>query len=107
MSSKGTRIPADAADVNLSTTARTQTIAAGNALPKREGGRCDMDAGLYSRIKEYNTALALIREMRSSGIVTDEDYAIICLSLAEKYGISLCSIFAGIDLITARTDGNI
>ena len=66
-----------------------------------------MDGKLYSRIKEYNTALALIREMRSSGIVTDEDYAIICLSLEEKYGISLCSIFAGIDLITARTDGNI
>ena len=66
-----------------------------------------MNGALYSRIKEYNTALALIREMRSSGIITDEDYAIICLSLAEKYGISLCSIFAGIDLITARTDGNI
>ncbi len=66
-----------------------------------------MDGILYSRIKEYSTALALIKEIRSGGVITDEDYAIICLSLAEKYGISSCSIFAGIDLISARTDGNI
>ena len=66
-----------------------------------------MDSVLYSRIKEYNTALALIKEMRSGGVITDEDYAIICLSLAKKYGISSCSIFAGIDLISARADGNI
>lgn len=69
--------------------------------------QCDMDIGLYGRIKEYNTALAVTREMRSTGIITDEDFGIICLSLAEKYGLSSCSIFAGIDLITARTDGNI
>lgn len=62
-----------------------------------------MDAGLYGRIKEYNTALAVIREMLSAWIITDEDFTV----LAEKYGLSSCSIFAEIDLITARTDGNI
>lgn len=66
-----------------------------------------MNIGLYGRIKEYNTVLAVIREMRSAGIITDKDFGIICLSLAKKNGLSSCSIFAGIDLITAQTDGNI
>ena len=65
-----------------------------------------MDSGLYSRIKEYHIALALIKEMRSGDIINDKDYTIICLSLAEKYGISSCSIFAEIDLISAAADAN-
>ena len=65
-----------------------------------------MDSGLYNKIKEYNTALALIKEMRSGGVIDDKDYTIICLSLAEKYGISSCSIFAEIDLISAAADAN-
>ncbi len=66
-----------------------------------------MDIDLYGRIKEYNTAIAVIREMLSEGIITDKDFGIICTVLAGEYGLSSCSIFAGIDLITARTDGNI
>lgn len=66
-----------------------------------------MNIGLYGRIKEYNTVLAVIREMRSAGVITDKDFGIICLSLAKKYGLSSCSIFAGMDLITAQADGNI
>jgi hypothetical protein len=92
---------------SLPTTARMQTTAAGSVLLRRDGQRCNMDGKLYSRIKEYNTVLAVIREMGLAGITTDKDFGIICLSLAEKYGLSSCSIFAGIDLITARTDGNI
>ena len=65
-----------------------------------------MDSDLYSRIKEYHIALALIKEMRSGDIIDDKDYTIICLSLAEKYGISSCSIFAEIDLISAAADAN-
>ena len=107
MSSKGTRISADAAGVNLPTTVRTRTTVAGSVSPRRDGRRCNMDGVLYGKIKEYNTALALIKEMRSGGVIDPEDYAIICLSLAKKYGISSCSIFAEIDLISARTDGNI
>lgn len=66
-----------------------------------------MDIGLYGRIKEYNTVLAVIREMGSAGIITDKDFGIICTVLAEEYSLSSCSIFAGMDLITAQTDGNI
>lgn len=81
--------------------------AVGNVSPRQGERQCDMDIGLYGRIKEYNTVLAVIREMRSAGIITDKDFGIICTVLAEEYGLSSCSIFAGIDLITARTDGNI
>ena len=65
-----------------------------------------MGSGLYNRIKEYSIALAVIKEMRSGGVIDDKDYTIICLSLAEKYGISSCSIFAEIDLISAAADAN-
>ena len=69
-----------------------------------EGG-VDMDVKLYKRIKEYNTAIAVVKEMLGSGIITDRDFGVICTVLAEKYGLSLCSIFAEIDLINARTYG--
>ena len=65
-----------------------------------------MDSGLYSRIKEYHIALALIKELRSGGVIDDKDYAIICTVLAQKYGISSCSIFAEIDLISAAGNAN-
>ena len=65
-----------------------------------------MESGLYSRIKEYHIALALIKELRSGEVIDDKDYVIICLSLAEKYGISSCSIFAEIDLISAAGNAN-
>ena len=65
-----------------------------------------MDSGLYRRIKEYHIALALIKELRSGGVIDDKDYAIICTVLAKKYGISSCSIFAEIDLKTAKNGAN-
>mgnify|MGYP004460430543 CR=1 FL=1 len=101
------RTPAAAAARNSQTTVKQQTTAAGRVSQSRDERRYEMDSGLYSRIKEYNTALAVIKEMRSAGIISEKDFGILCLSLAEKFGISSCSIFAGIDLITARTDGNI
>lgn len=84
-----------------------RNIATVSVSPKRDERRCEMDIGLYSRIKEYNTALAVIKEMLSGKVITDGDYTIICTILAEKYGMSSCSIFAGIDLINTSTDGNI
>ena len=66
-----------------------------------------MDNKLYIKIKEYNTSLSVIKEMLSSGVIADKDFGIICLNLAKEYGISLCSIFAGIDLISVQDDGNI
>lgn len=59
-----------------------------------------MDEGLYNRIRDYKTALAVIREMLSEGIISQEDFSITCTVLAEKYGLRSSTIFAEIDLIT-------
>ncbi len=66
-----------------------------------------MDEGLYKNVREYKTALALIREMRSAGIISIADYGILCTVLAEKYGLKSSTIFAEFDLISGCTDGNI
>ena len=95
------------AAVNFSIIVRMQIIAAVSVLLCQGRRRCDMDNGFSSRIKEYSTSLSVIKEMLSSELIADKDYGIICLNLAEEYSISLCSIFAGIDLISAQTDGNI
>ena len=66
-----------------------------------------MDKQLYEKVKDYKTALVVIKEMRSSGIITDKDYTIICTVLAKKYGLKSSSIFAEIDLISCADNGNI
>lgn len=66
-----------------------------------------MDEGLYKNVREYKTALVLMREMLSAGIITVTDYGILCTVLAEKYGLKSSTIFAEIDLISGCTDGNI
>lgn len=66
-----------------------------------------MDEGLYKNVREYKTALVLMREMLSAGIITVSDYDILCTVLAEKYGLKSSTIFAEIDLISGCTDGNI
>lgn len=66
-----------------------------------------MDEGLYKNVREYKTALVLMREMLSAGIITVADYDILCTVLAEKYGLKSSTIFAEIDLISGCTDGNI
>ncbi len=66
-----------------------------------------MDEGLYKNVREYKTALLLMREMLSAGIITVADYDILCTVLAEKYGLKSSTIFAEIDLISGCTDGNI
>ena len=41
----------------------------------------------------YQTAMALARSMCSKGIISAKEYAKIDTIIAEKYGISSCSIF--------------
>ena len=45
------------------------------------------------RLFAYQTAMALARSMRSKGLISAKDYAKIDTMIAEKYGISSCSIF--------------
>ena len=48
---------------------------------------------LNSRLLRYRTSTAVFRSMAENGILTEADYQQCCDILAEKYGISLCSIF--------------
>ena len=48
---------------------------------------------LNSRLLRYRTSTAVFRSMAQNGILTEADYQKCCDILAEKYGISLCSIF--------------
>ena len=55
-----------------------------------------MDNHLYERVKDYKIAVSVAREMLSTGIISEEDFGIICTVLAEKFGVKLSSIFAEI-----------
>lgn len=43
--------------------------------------------------EEYQMAMALARSMRSKGLISAKEYAKIDTIIANKYGISSCSIF--------------
>lgn len=45
------------------------------------------------RLLAYQMAMALARSMRSKGLISAKEYAKIDTIIAEKYGISSCSIF--------------
>ena len=47
----------------------------------------------------YQTALALMRNMVAKGILSPEDLPAVSGTLAQKYGLSLCSIFLDSDLL--------
>ena len=49
--------------------------------------------GIQSRLLRYRTSTSMFRSMAENGILTEADYQKCCDILAEKYGISLCSIF--------------
>ena len=48
---------------------------------------------LQVRLLRYRTSTTVFRSMVKKGILTEADYQKYCDILAEKYGISLCSIF--------------
>lgn len=65
-----------------------------------------MDKQLYERVKDYRIALAVVREMLTAGVITENDYGIICTVLAEEYGLKSSTIFSEIDLIYGKNDAN-
>ena len=69
---------------------KTENIAAGIAMPPSEGKPPDP---LYVRLLRFHTSIAALQRMIKSGILTDSDFQKSCDILAEKYGLSLCSIF--------------
>ena len=59
-----------------------------------------------TRLENYLASMLQAKRMLSMGIITPEDYAIIDTMQREKYGISSCSLYRGIDLIYDGFRGN-
>lgn len=59
-----------------------------------------------TRLEQYLTSMLQMKKMLSMGILTPDDYAQMDTILAEKYGISSCSLYRGIDLIYRGFRGN-
>ena len=69
---------------------RTVNTAVGTVTQMPEEKQPD---DLNSRLLRYRTSTAVFRSMAENGILTEADYQKCCDILAEKYSISLCSIF--------------
>ena len=59
-----------------------------------------------ARLERYLASMLQAKRMLSMGILTPEDYAIIDTMQGEKFGISSCSLYRGIDLIYSGFRGN-
>ena len=66
-----------------------------------------MNKELAEKIVAYRTAMAVVAEMLSKGIITAEDYGVIDTKMAEKYGLKSSTIFRANDLINTEIAGNI
>ena len=60
----------------------------------------------FASILGYKSAMAQARLMLSKGIISEDEYAIIDTMMAEKYGLSSCSVFREINLIYSSISGN-
>ena len=69
---------------------RTANTAAVSAMPKQEENQRD---SYDDRLKRFRTSSSVFRTMMKNGILSEEDYRKSYDILAEKYGLSLCSIF--------------
>jgi hypothetical protein len=59
-----------------------------------------------SRLERYLASMIQVKRMLSKGIISPTDYVVIDTILANKYGISSCSVYRGIDLIYQDLRGN-
>ena len=64
-----------------------------------------MDDGYRANLESYLTSMLQAKKMLSQGILTPEDYAKIDTIIAEKYRISSCSLYRGVDLIYSGFNG--
>ncbi len=66
-----------------------------------------MNKEYFSAVCGYKSAMAQARLMLFKGILTDSEYTEIDTMMAEKYGLSSCSIFRDNALLYRENDGNI
>ena len=58
------------------------------------------------RLESYLASMLQAKQMMSMGILTSDDYTAIDTIMTEKYGISSCSLYRGIDLLYDGFRGN-
>ena len=70
----------------------TETVNTATGIATPQSAEKPLD-DLRTRLLRYHTSITVFRSMVKNGILTEADYRKCCGILAEKYGISLCSIF--------------
>ncbi|AQW61961.1 hypothetical protein B1779_01355 [Dehalococcoides mccartyi] len=65
-----------------------------------------MNKEYFDRICGYKSAMAQARLMLVKGILTESEYLEIDTIMAEKYGLSSCSLFRDNNLLYKENDGN-
>ena len=58
------------------------------------------------RLEQYLMSLIQIKQWRDDELVSSKEYAKIDTILTEKYGLSSCNIYRGIDLLYGEVRGN-
>lgn len=53
----------------------------------------------YEAILRYKSAMAVFKSWHANGVISDDDLQAIDTILAQKYGLSSCSIFLEKDLL--------
>ena len=72
---------------------QTENIVHKSAITKQPEPILTKKADNEESLFNYESTMAMVRKMRSVGIITDKDYYKIDRIIAKKYGISLCSIY--------------
>ena len=95
-------------DILLPTEINTESTALMPAISQTasEGSVAVMNDAYRERLEQYLASMLQAKQMLSMGILTLEDYATIDTIMAEKYGISSCSLYRGIDLLYGEFRGN-
>ena len=103
-----TRLPAHiVAGSSRATGIQTGNTAPVSVLPTPDGKAAVlMDADFMERIAAYRTSMSLAESMLAGGIITAKDYGKIDRIIANKYGLSLGSIWCRKPLIQAGFRGN-
>ena len=67
-----------------------------------------MNNAYRTKLESYLASMLQAKRMLSMGILTPKDYSISIIDtiIAEKYDISSCSLYQGIDLIYSSFNGN-
>lgn len=65
-----------------------------------------MNSEYRKRLEQYISTMIQAKSLLVSGNISTSDYAKIDTMIAEKYGLSSCNIYRGIDLIYKDNRGN-